>query len=153
MDADQNFTVDVKKKEVVAAAMPTVEFWLPLSNLDLLMPPLDASMFYCYKSHGVEEGRAEEEFFSSRVGILKEALAKALVPFYVLAGEIVCSAVGEPEVLCNNRGVEFTVAFADIKLCELNLHRPDESIGGKLVPERKQGVLSVQVIFLIVPDT
>ncbi|GAB4827037.1 hypothetical protein Ancab_033918 [Ancistrocladus abbreviatus] len=143
----KTFTVTVARKEVVAATMPAVEHWLPLSNLDLLMPPLDASMFYCYKKPDdvVHDQEAElSKTFAHKVGILKEALAKVLVPFYVLGGEIVCSAAGEPELLCNNHGVEFTEAYADVRLCELNLYDPDDSIGGKLVPGRTQGVLSVQ---------
>ncbi|GAB4827040.1 hypothetical protein Ancab_033921 [Ancistrocladus abbreviatus] len=139
MGPEKTFTVTVTRKEVVAVTMPAVEHWLPLSNLDLLMPPLDASMFYCYKKPDdvVPRSRAKPD--------ICEVLGKVLVPFYVLGGEIVCSSAGEPELLCNNHGVEFTEAYADVRLCELNLYDPDDSIGGKLVSERTQGVLSVQV--------
>ncbi|MBH0063557.1 hypothetical protein I6E85_20815, partial [Pseudoalteromonas sp. NZS71] len=54
------------------------------------------------------------------------------------------NSVGEPEILCNNRGVDFFEAFADVELKDLNLYDPDESIEGKLVPKKKHGVLAVQ---------
>ncbi|KAI6672135.1 hypothetical protein NL676_007020 [Syzygium grande] len=102
--AGEEFMVKLGKREVVAAPLPMQGHWLPLSNLDLLLPPLD----------------------------------------YALAGEVVQNTVGEPELVCNNRGVDFVEAFADIELCHLNLYNPDETIEGKLVPTKKQGVLAVQ---------
>ena len=82
---------------------------------------------------------------AARVGVLKEALAQALVTYYAFSGEMVSNSVGEPEILCNNRGVDFAESFADVELKELNLYTPDESIEGKLVPNKKHGVLAVQV--------
>ncbi|RVW21558.1 Anthranilate N-benzoyltransferase protein 3 [Vitis vinifera] len=79
------------------------------------------------------------------VRVLKEAMAQALVPYYAFAGEILSNSLGEAELLCNNRGVDFLEAYADVKLQDLNLYNPDESIEGKLAPTRKHGVLSVQV--------
>ncbi|CAI0475015.1 unnamed protein product [Linum tenue] len=58
------------------------------------------------------------------------------------------SSSGEPELLCNNRGVEFSEAYADVELRELDLYKPDESVGGKLVPRKKDGVLAVQVYII-----
>lgn len=75
---------------------------------------------------------------------LKASLAEALVSYYAFAGELVKNYVGEPEILCNNRGVDFLEALADVELRELNLHDPDESIA-KLVPKKKHGVLAIQV--------
>lgn len=138
------FKVSVSKKEVVAAVLPMQEHWLPLSNLDLLLPPLDVGVFFCYQkptSCSSDGGSS----FGSMVGVLKKALAQALVSFYALAAEVVPNSAGEPELLCNNRGVDFTEAFADVELQHLNLYNPDESIQGKLVPTKKHGVLAVQV--------
>lgn len=42
-------------------------------------------------------------------------------------------------------GVEFIEAFVDIELQELNLYNPDETVQGKLLLTKKQGVLAVQV--------
>jgi len=79
------------------------------------------------------------------VGVLKKAMAQVLVSYYAFAGEVVANSVGEPELLCNNRGVDFFEAVADIELMDLNLYNPDDSIEGKLVPRKKSGVLAVQV--------
>ncbi|KAL5554739.1 hypothetical protein UlMin_042140 [Ulmus minor] len=136
------FEVRVTKREVVAAVLPMQEHWLPLSNLDLLLPPVDVGVFFCYKKTISPTSPALS--FGSMVGVLKKALAQALVSFYAFAGEVVQNSVGEPELLCNNGGVDFTEAFADVELSKLNLYNPDQSIEGKLVPVRKHGVLAVQ---------
>uniref|UniRef100_A0A2N9EXW7 Uncharacterized protein n=1 Tax=Fagus sylvatica TaxID=28930 RepID=A0A2N9EXW7_FAGSY len=130
--------VNMTKKEVVAAALPLQEHWLPLSNLDLLLPPVDVGVFFCYKKCG------KDLTFGSMVGVLKKALAQALLTYYAFAGELVSNPFGEPEILCNNRGVDFVEAFAEVELKDLNLYNPDDTIEGKLVPKKKQGVLAVQ---------
>ncbi|KAF8007664.1 hypothetical protein BT93_K1606 [Corymbia citriodora subsp. variegata] len=118
------------------------EHWLPLSNLDLLLPPLDVGVFFCYPNPTTIASQGLG--YGSMVGILKAALAQALVSYYALAGEVVQNSVGEPELLCNNGGVDFSEASADIELRHLNLYNPDETIEGKLVPTKKRGVLAVQ---------
>ncbi|KAL3522137.1 hypothetical protein ACH5RR_014971 [Cinchona calisaya] len=138
MAPKQEFEVNVSKTGVVAAVLPMQEHWLPLSNLDLLLPPVDVGVFFCY------EKPSSGHSFGSIVGILKKALAQTLVSYYAFAGEMVQNVAGEPELLCNNRGVDFVEAFADVEFKELNLYNPDESIEGKLVPQKKQGVLAVQ---------
>ncbi|XVE68517.1 hypothetical protein DITRI_Ditri09bG0074400 [Diplodiscus trichospermus] len=141
MGAKADFTVTVSKKEVVAAVVPLQEHWLPLSNLDLLLPAVDVGVFFCYKK---QEALGETVSFGSMVSVLKKAMAQALVSYYAFAGEVVPNTVGEPELVCNNRGVDFVEAYADVELQNLDLHNPDESIEGKLVPTKTQGVLSVQ---------
>ncbi|KAK1685386.1 hypothetical protein QYE76_046234 [Lolium multiflorum] len=64
---------------------------MPLSNLDLLLPPLDVSVFFCYL-HPAPMAAA-----------LKEALAKVLVKYYPLAGEVVANTAGEPELLTTGK--------------------------------------------------
>ncbi|KAK3227329.1 hypothetical protein Dsin_007191 [Dipteronia sinensis] len=137
MVAKGELRVSISKKEVVAAELPLQEHWLPLSNLDLLLPPVDVGVLFCYQnttSHG----------FGAMVGALKKAMAQALVSYYALAGEVVLNSVGEPEILCNNRGVDFIEAHADVELKHLNLYNPDDTFEGKLVPNKKKGVLAVQ---------
>ncbi|PIN13875.1 Alcohol O-acetyltransferase [Handroanthus impetiginosus] len=125
-----NFPVTAKWSQVVAAFLPVQEHWLPMSNLDLLLPPLDFGIFLGYKNNGTGKGPSPENM----VAVLKKALAQALVSFYTLAGEIVQNRHGEPEILCNNRGLK-----------DIDLYRPDVSVHGKLVPVKMHGVLSVQV--------
>ncbi|KAL9416288.1 hypothetical protein AB3S75_039477 [Citrus x aurantiifolia] len=141
MVAEGDFIVTVSKKDVVAAVLPLQEHWLPLSNLDLLLPAIDFGVFFCYK----KPTAADFGSFGSTVDVLKKAMAEALVSYYALAGEVVYNYDGEPELLCNNRGVDFVEAYAEVELRDLNLYNPDESIEGKLLPKKKKnGLLSVQ---------
>ncbi|MFQ6638958.1 hypothetical protein Gotur_016339 [Gossypium turneri] len=133
----EEFTVAVRKNEVVAAMAPFQDHWLPLTNLDLLLPPLDFGVFFCYK-------KPTSSHSSRMFSVLKKSLAEALISYYCLGGEVVPNALGEPELLCNNRGVDFVEAYADIELRNLNFHNPDDSIEGKFVPKKKRGVLAVQ---------
>ena len=135
-----SYSVRVSSKERVAAVLPLQEHWLPLSNLDLLLPPLHYDVFSCYKkpTNGLS--------FSGMVSGLKAALAQTLVSYYPLAGELVSNSHGEPELLCNNHGVDFIQAHADVELRDLCLYNPDQSVEGKLVPTKLEGLLCVQVI-------
>ncbi|KAJ1272695.1 hypothetical protein BS78_06G222500 [Paspalum vaginatum] len=119
---------------VVAPALPVQGHLLPLSNLDLLLPPLDVSLFFCYL-HPAPTAAA-----------LKEALAKTLVPYYPLAGEVVANDDGEPELLCSGRGVHFTeVTAAAVELRDIQLGAVDEGVE-KLVPAKsKASVVAVKV--------
>ncbi|CAF2060491.1 unnamed protein product [Brassica napus] len=108
-----------------------------LYNLDLILPPVHVSVCFCYKKpRNMTNSMAHET--------LKTALAETLVSYYAFAGEIVTNPTGEPEILCNNRGVDFMEAGADVDLRELNLYDPDESIA-KLVPIKKHGVIAIQL--------
>ncbi|CAH1449477.1 unnamed protein product [Lactuca virosa] len=141
VDYSLDYQVTVKDIEVISAAQaPTHELWLPLTNLDLLLPPLAAGVFFCYKKNDDTATSTE-----TVVKTLKKSLGIVLSTFYPLAGEILPNRLGEPEVLCNNYGVEFVHAHADVDLQTLDLHHPDETVKGKLVPKINRGVISVQV--------
>ncbi|KAI3496289.1 hypothetical protein L1887_38646 [Cichorium endivia] len=136
-----NYEVIVKGRDVISADLiPAYMHWLPLSNLDLLLPPVTPGVFFCYKK---KDGVAMTP--ETVVKTIRKSLGKVLETFYPLAGEIVQNSQGEPELLCNNSGVEFVHAQADIELKDLDFHRPDDSVTGKLVPMINRGVLSVQV--------
>uniref|UniRef100_A0A0E0KUZ7 Uncharacterized protein n=1 Tax=Oryza punctata TaxID=4537 RepID=A0A0E0KUZ7_ORYPU len=131
-------TVTVTSASTVAPALPVQEHRLALSNLDLILPPMDVGVFFCYAGEGSGGGAALP-------AILKAALAKVLVAYYPLAGEVVANARGEGELLCSGRGVDFAEASAgDAELRELRLAVVDES-AKKLVPKKKAGVMCVQV--------
>ena len=66
----------------VKPALPMQEHRMPLSNLDLLLPPLEVSVFFCYLDP------------APTVAVLKEGLAKVLVAYYPLAGEVVANDAG-----------------------------------------------------------
>lgn len=140
------FPLTVKRHEVVTAPLPMQEHWLPMSNLDLLLPPLDFGIFLCYKRNQYNQYFTSPE---NMVSVMKKALAKTLVSFYPFVGEVVQNRQGEPEILCNNRGVDFVHACADVGLKDLDLHHPDVSVHGRLVPLKMHGVLAVQVHIII----
>ena len=145
-----DFSVNVTNEEVVAAVVPMQEHWLPHSNLDLLLPPVDVGVFFCYKNpiSTTLGDNGNKMTFGSMVRSLKNALAQTLVSYYVFAGEVVPNNMGEPEVLCNNRGVDFVEAEADVELKCLNFYNPDDTIEGKFVTKKKNGVLAVQVLYV-----
>ncbi|KFK22998.1 hypothetical protein AALP_AAs66525U000100 [Arabis alpina] len=133
----RDFHVTTTKKQLITAALPLQDHWLPLSNLDLLLPPVHVSVCFCYK-------KPLNLTISVAKETLKTALAETLVSYYAFAGEIVTNSTGEPEIICNNRGVDFVEAGADVELRDLNLYDPDESIA-KLVPINKHGIIAIQV--------
>ncbi|KAL4575654.1 hypothetical protein LXL04_022505 [Taraxacum kok-saghyz] len=138
----EGFSVKVIKTEVVAPKQLWHDHWLPLTNLDLLVPPFDVGSFFCYKkSH-------ESDDITTILDALKTSLSQALALFYPLAGEIVRTTAGEPEIHCNNKGVDFTEASADVELWDLNFYNPNECMEGKLMPKRHHGVLAIQVTML-----
>eukprot|EP01018_Ginkgo_biloba_P026911 Gb_17584 [translate_table: standard] len=49
---------------------------------------------------------------------------------------MVTNSNGEPELLCNNEGVEFSEAYDDIRLAQVDFHNPDATVEGKIVPPR-----------------
>ncbi|KAK3143761.1 hypothetical protein QOZ80_4AG0304600 [Eleusine coracana subsp. coracana] len=130
------YEVKVMPASMVAPALPVQEHRLPLSNLDLILPPIDVGVFFCYMGPAGSGNPA---------ATLKAALAKTLVAYFPLAGEVVANAAGEPELLCSGRGVDVAEAYADgTELRELRLGLPDESVE-PLVPKKKAGVMCVQV--------
>ena len=137
--------VTITAVSTVAPALPVQEHRLPLSNLDLILPPIDVSVFFCYVPAAGGRGHHHP------AAVLKAALAKTLVAYYPLAGEVVANAAGEPELLCSGRGVDVAEATADgTALQDLRLSLPDESVE-PLVPKKKAGVMSVQVRSILSP--
>ncbi|KAL7603752.1 hypothetical protein Lser_V15G15371 [Lactuca serriola] len=135
----KSYSVQVTENSVVHADEPWNDHWLPFTNLDLLVPPFDVGSFFCYKkpSHGS---------FLNMINTLRTSLSRTLALYYPLAGEILWNAAArENQIHCNNRGVHFIEAVADVQLKELNLYSPDESIEGKLIPKKLHGVLAIQV--------
>ncbi|KAF4381079.1 hypothetical protein F8388_012001 [Cannabis sativa] len=138
------FLVKIRKEEVMAPIASTPEQWLPLSNLDLLfLSKTDVATFFVFKKPVVTNTPNLDA--PSLITNMKKGLAQVLVPFFPVAGELVHNSVGEIEIWCNNRGVDFVEAYADVELEKLNLYNLDESFAlGKLVPEKIRGILAVQ---------
>lgn len=132
--AVENYNVELGRREMVAAALPLQEHWLAQSNLDLLLPPVNVSVFFCYNLKSSLS--SDVKSFSAVVANLKVSLSQALMSFYPFAGRLVTNTHGEPELLCNNEGAGFTQAYADAELEFVDFSRPDVSVEGKLVPAR-----------------
>ena len=100
MNSKKNFNVKVNKSEVVAAVLPMQQHWLPLSNLDLLLPPLEVGVMFCYLNPIIVSEKINMNFeFNSIVKILKTSLAETLVSYYALSGDKVENSAGEPKLL------------------------------------------------------
>ena len=127
-----DYNVKILSKDVVINAHPVQDHRLPLSNLDLLIPHVSVNVFVCYKK---PTPRSVSSFAEEATRHLKCSLSEALVYYYVFAGEMISNSSGEPELLCNNHGVEFIEAIANIGLAELDFYNPDKTVEGKLVPK------------------
>ncbi|KAL6661612.1 hypothetical protein ACP70R_000996 [Stipagrostis hirtigluma subsp. patula] len=93
---------------------------------------------------------AAADFFD--VVRLKEALAKALVAFYPLAGRLVVDDDGpqRTEIRCNGEGALFVVARSDLTVDDFNDFKPSPELRRLLVPcvEPSSIVMAIQVTFL-----
>ncbi|XP_076898962.1 coniferyl alcohol acyltransferase-like [Bidens hawaiensis] len=141
MGFEDSFTVNMTNKIVVCAHELCNDHWLPFTNFDLLVPPFDVGSTFFYKKPS--NGRS----FLDIVDTLKESLSRTLTLYSPMAGEIAWNGVVlENQIHCNNQGVDFFEAVADVELKELNLYNPDECIEGKLMPKKQlRGVLAIQV--------
>ncbi|KAJ4745465.1 hypothetical protein LUZ62_079870 [Rhynchospora pubera] len=144
----KKYEVMIRSIETVVPVVLVQEHILPQSNFDLLLPPIDVGVFFCFQkptaTTGTEDASVAFTTFPTMVAVLKEALSKVLVVYYPLAGEMVTNSVGESQILCNNRGVDLIEAYADVELRELNLYNPDDSVEAKLVPKKLNGILCIQ---------
>lgn len=75
------------------------------SNVDLVVPRMHTPSVYFYRPNG------STNFFDPQ--ILKEALSKALVPFYPMAGRLKRDEDCRIEIDCNGNGVLFVEAVTD----------------------------------------
>ena len=127
----ENYNVDLGRMEMVGAALPLQEHWLAQSNVDLLLPPVNVSVLFCYKRKS-----SDVKSFSVVVANVKASLSQALVSLYPFAGRLVTNMHGELELLCNNEGAGFSQAYADADLEFVDFSGPDVSVEGKLVSAR-----------------
>ncbi|KAJ1700741.1 hypothetical protein LUZ63_000520 [Rhynchospora breviuscula] len=143
------YEVMIRSVETVVPTVLVQKHRLPLSNFDLLQPPVPACYYFCFQrptpTTVTEDASVGFITFLTMVAALKAALSKVLVIYYPLAGEIVTNSDGEPEILCNNSGVDLIEAYADVELRNLNLYNPDDSVEAKLLPKDTNDTLCIQV--------
>ena len=106
-----DFEVQVIESSFVTPSEPAPRKELWLSSLDLwLANQGHTPTIYLYSNSN--DAAAADHFFD--VARLKEAMARALVAFYPLAGRLgVNDADGRMEISCNGEGALFVVAQAD----------------------------------------
>ncbi|XP_062191705.1 putrescine hydroxycinnamoyltransferase 1-like [Phragmites australis] len=132
--------VDVVETTLVAPSEETPRRELWLSNLDLAVPKTHTPLVYYYPAPAspAADGTAGEDFFAPER--LKEALSKALVPFYPLAGRLGVGEGGRLQIDCNGEGALFVVARADLAGDELfQDYEPSPEVRRMFVPFAPSG--------------
>ncbi|KAG0536540.1 hypothetical protein BDA96_03G072900, partial [Sorghum bicolor] len=107
-------------------------------------------IIYLYHNNSSSDA-AMAGFFN--VARLKEAMAKALVAFYPLAGRLGVSSDGRMEITCNDEGALFVVARApDLTADEVKAFKPSPELRNLLVPRIEPSsssiIMAIQVTFL-----
>lgn len=103
----------VAKISAVASALPTKTHSIFLSDLDLMWLPVNnVQRLLFYTIPPLAE-------YSSLLHTLKNSLSAVLVHFYPLAGRLRKGEEGRVEVHCNDEGVEFIEASANITFDDL----------------------------------
>ncbi|KAK8641061.1 hypothetical protein V6N13_010491 [Hibiscus sabdariffa] len=115
----------VKGSSMIGPAQHTPKLTHWLSNLDMVMTTFHVPMLFFYKPNG------SSDFFKPQV--LKEALSKALVPFYPMAGRLGCDENGRFEIICNAEGVLWVKAETISTINDLGGFIPSPKLR-KLVP-------------------
>ncbi|KAF9605204.1 hypothetical protein IFM89_014317, partial [Coptis chinensis] len=121
------FELSVKQGEpvLVPPAEETQRGLYFLNNLDQNIAVIIKTI-YCFKSEEKGNDRAAE--------VMKEALAKVLVPYYPAAGRLTISSEGKLIVDCTGEGSVFVEAEANCTIEEIgDITEPDPITLGKLV--------------------
>lgn len=119
--------IEILEKEIVVPSeeTPAEEIWL--SNLDLFASRLHTPVVYFYRRRLDDAG-----FFSPET--LKAALARALVPFYPLAGRLVSGSDGRSCIRCTAEGALFVVARSELAVDDFGDFAPSNELRRLLVP-------------------
>jgi shikimate O-hydroxycinnamoyltransferase len=118
--------VEVVESTLVVPSEETPRLGLWLSNFDVTAAKTHTALVYYYPAPAPAPATGGEAFFSPER--LRAALAKALVPFYPLAGRLGKDEGGRLQVDCHGEGALFLVARADCK---------GEDLFGNYVPSPK----------------
>ncbi|KAJ6802529.1 acyl transferase 4-like [Iris pallida] len=135
------FTVTKNSQTLVVPSEPTPSGCLPLSFFDRLpMVRMFGEMIHVF-GRGVEPAK-----------VIREAVAKVLVPYYPVAGRLTEDTDdGQLQVACTGEGVWFTEASADCSLEDVSYLRSKPLMIPKeeLLPSPPGGVDHKDLIFMI----
>ncbi|KAG7998224.1 hypothetical protein I3843_01G247900 [Carya illinoinensis] len=119
--------VKVRSSTTVCPDGETTRSALWNSNVDLVVMRFHTPSIYFYRP----ATSGASNFFDARV--LKNALSKALVPFYPMAGRLKRDGNGRIEIDCNAEGVLFVEAEISTVLDDLGDFAPTQELG-RLIP-------------------
>ncbi|BBM99634.1 hypothetical protein MPTK1_1g22600 [Marchantia polymorpha subsp. ruderalis] len=111
----------------VKPAMSGLDEYLPLSNLDRLLSSMYPQTFFVFES---TRWRSVENVVSA----LKRTLADVLVHYYPFAGEMKDPEWGVYKIHCNGAGADFTEAFVDACIKDLDFVFPSPSFAYNFLP-------------------
>ncbi|CAL1358718.1 unnamed protein product [Linum trigynum] len=140
--------VSVRQMSIVRPAKCTPRHRLWLSNLDIVHPKTHLKTIYIYKEADSQHSTSSD-FFDAKM--MKDALSKALVPFYPMAGRLGRDNNGRLELDCNGEGVLFQEADVETTINELGefLHKAEDELT-ELVPsvDYSKGISSYPLFLL-----
>ncbi|KAJ8553563.1 hypothetical protein K7X08_024241 [Anisodus acutangulus] len=133
--------IEVRKSTMVQPATETPQLKLWNSNVDLVVPNFHTPSVYFYRPTG------SPNFFDGKV--LKEALSRALVPFYPMAGRLSRDEDGRIEIDCKGQGVLFVEAESDGVVDDFGDFAPTLELR-RLIPavDYSQGIHSYALLVL-----
>ncbi|XP_059291667.1 shikimate O-hydroxycinnamoyltransferase [Lycium ferocissimum] len=133
--------IEVRESTMVQPATETPQIKLWNSNVDLVVPNFHTPSVYFYRPTG------SSNFFDGKV--LKEALSKALVPFYPMAGRLCRDEDGRIEIDCKGQGVLLVEAESDGVVDDFGDFAPTLELR-RLIPavDYSQGIHSYALLVL-----
>ncbi|KAG6547637.1 hypothetical protein Mapa_011086 [Marchantia paleacea] len=111
----------------VQPAMSGLNEYLPLSNLDRLLSSMYPQTFFVFE---LTRWRSMENIVSA----FKRTLAEVLVHYYPFAGEMKDPEWGVYKIHCNGAGADFTEAFVDASIKDLDFIFPNPSFAYNFLP-------------------
>ncbi|THU66352.1 hypothetical protein C4D60_Mb05t13240 [Musa balbisiana] len=118
--------INVRRSTMVRPAEPTPRRQLWNSNLDLVVPRFHTPSVYFYRPDG------SADFFDAAV--MRDALARALVLFYPMAGRLGRDEDGRIEIDCDGQGVLFVEADTDASVDDFGDFAPTMELK-QLIPK------------------
>ncbi|KAM6586062.1 hypothetical protein CsatB_013064 [Cannabis sativa] len=137
----EKLVIEVKESTMVKPATETPQRILWNSNLDLVIPSIHTPSVYFYRPTGAAN------FFDA--GVMKQALSKALVPFYPMAGRLRRDDDGRIEIDCNADGVLFVEAESNFVIDDFGDFAPTPELRRLIPPvDYSGGIASYPLLVL-----
>nr|AHA14500.1 hydroxycinnamoyl-coenzyme A quinate transperase [Fagopyrum tataricum]WDA42977.1 O-hydroxycinnamoyl transferase [Fagopyrum tataricum] len=138
---EKKMIINVRNSTMVKPAKETPQRSLWNSNVDLVVPRIHTPSVYFYRPNG------STNFFDPNP--VKEALSRALVYFYPMAGRLRRDEDGRIEIDCNGEGVLFVEAETTSVIDDFGDFAPTLELR-KLIPtvDYSQGISSYSLLVL-----